>query len=201
MKKLKSVLFAAAALSLTACQMDMRSNNSAGLIATKKFAATVHKSFPNVRAVAGTTRNLASNPFGGTIPGTTSWQQWPGQWQNTASQGVYGNYLMYPNMGDETQRCSQMVDAIPAKLQNLDFAVGTLERCLFRLAINRSAPMNYMWRNGGADITQYAGYINDYARPGQFGNYNYDMYNPFLLNGQNGYIYQTGSYNQNYYGY
>jgi hypothetical protein len=123
-----------------------------------------------------------------------TWSQWNAGWGQAAQQGVYGSYLMYPNMTDEVSRCDQMVDAIPAQPQNLDFLLGTLERCLFRLAVNKSPIMNYTWSNGGSGITNYAGYLADYARPAPYGNYSYSPYQGFLLAGQTGYLLPTTGY-------
>lgn len=188
MKTTYKILAGALFLSLTACQQDFTSN-SAALRATEQYVATVSKSFPSltkrgVTATRGLNSTLNTNYANYIYPQT--WQTWGGQWNQATQTGVYGGTsLMYPSMTDETVRCQQMVNAIPEKIENLEFMVGTLERCLFRLAINKSAPMNYMWRNEDPAIIGYGGYLNDYARPAQYGYYNYDGYSQFLMNGQN----------------
>ncbi len=187
MKTTYKILAGALFLSLTACQQDF-SANSAALRATEKYVATVSKSFPTLskRGVTAS-RGLSSFDQGySNYVYPQTWQNWSNQWNQASQTGVYGGTnLMYPSMTDETVRCQQMVNAIPEKLENLEFMIGTLERCLFRLAINKSAPMNYMWRNEDPSIISYGGYLNDYARPGQYGTYNYDGYSQFLMNGQN----------------
>jgi hypothetical protein len=213
------ILAVAFLLSLTACQNDTAPKSQAFLTA-EKYVTSVSRAFAKKpTSSASSSRGVMSgglNPYGSNIfdpfsgayslnsyngpsssaqPWTT--QGWGNQWSSVnTNNGTYGNYLMYPSMTDETNRCQAMVQSIPAKIENLDFMMGTLERCLYRLAIHKSAPMNYLWRNDNSQILNYSGYLNDYARPGQYGQYSQMPYNGFLLNGQTSYL-QSASFGSN----
>ncbi len=210
------ILAAALFLSMTACQNDNVGKSQAFQTA-EKYVTSVSRAFAkktsstSSRGVVSTTSSFGTNifdPFAGAYnlnyytgpsssaqPWTT--QGWGNQWSSVNNNnGTYGNYLMYPSMSDESNRCQQMVQSIPAKIENLDFMMGTLERCLYRLAIHKSGPMNYLWRNDNSQILNYSGYLNDYARPGQYGQYSQMPYNGFLLNGQTSYL-QSASFGTN----
>ncbi len=202
MKTQIKILGVSLLLGLTACQQEFYQPNSLALQTTEKYAKLVSASFLPKAAKANSARGIAYNNGYNTSYNTGynplqywNYGQWGYQWNQTSQTGVYGSTMMYPQMSQETLRCEQMVSQIDdTKIENLEFMLGTLERCLFRLAIHKSAPMNYMWRNESPEILNYGGYLNDYVRPAQYGQYNYDMYSQFLLSGQT----QLGS---NQYGY
>jgi hypothetical protein len=200
------ILGVALFLSLTACQQDGKSQ---AMQTAETYVTSVSRAFAK-KTTSSSSRGLASyttstnnvfDPFSsgyslGNYAGpSTSYQPWTSgstwnsQWAGVNSNnGTYGAALMYPSMADESTRCQQMVASIPAKMENLDFMMGTLERCLYRLAIHKSSPMNYLWRNDNPQILNYSGYLNDYARPGQYGQYAQSPYTSFLLNGQTQYL-------------
>lgn len=200
MKTQIKILGVSLLLGLTACQQEFYQPNSLALQTTEKYAKLVSTSFVPKAATKNTARGIAydqSYYTGDFYNPAQYWNysQWGSQWGQAAQTGMYGTSMMYTQMSSETLRCEQMVSQIDdTKIENLEFMLGTLERCLFRLAIHKSAPMNYMWRNEDPQILNYGGYLNDYIRPAQYGANNYDMYSNFLLSGNT----QLGS---NPYGY
>lgn len=194
MKRLFKLLAAALFLSATACQQDIGTRGPA-YQAAEKYTIAISKSFSGSRGVTSNARGLTStnDPFsyfsqayGTATP--TQWSQWGNGWGTAAQTGTYGSYLMYPSMADEAQRCIQMLNSIPERMENLDMLMGTEERCLARLFFNQSGIMNYAWRQEDPRILSYAGYAINYPQPAAFGQNSYAGYNQFLLNGSNSWV-------------
>ncbi len=193
MRTLINAAFFALALGLTACQQMDSESGSLATKAAATYVANISRAFPQGNDAAGRAidNRLNNMVYLPPVSSPPTWAGWNSGWNQVSNGGMYGNYLMYPNMADEVTRCDQMVDAIPEQVQNLDFLLATLERCLFRLTVHKSPVMNATWAGGGKDIANFAGYLNDYTRPAQFGQYSYGPYYQFLLSGQTGYVTPT----------
>jgi hypothetical protein len=194
-KFLKSTSFVFA-LGLTACQQMVSEPGKLATEAAATYAANISRAFPRGNAAAGRAldnrlNNLVSAYDLPQVSPRENWASWNGGWNQVSQSGMYGNYLMYPNMADELTRCDQMVDAIPERVENLDFLLATLERCLFRLTVHKSPVMNATWAAGGSEILNYAGYLTDYARPAKLGEKSQGPYYSFLSTGLASYLTPT----------